>query len=85
MQETWLHTLGNLTLTGYNSEYSDRTFAEKRDMPDKPELGFRHSPLMLNVGLGQVDQWNEDAIKTRADRLAEIALNVWAAPKLAGR
>ena len=30
--ETWLHTLGNLTLTGYNAEYSDRPFAEKRDM-----------------------------------------------------
>ena len=35
VQETWLHTLGNLTLTGYNSEYSDRPFAEKRDMARK--------------------------------------------------
>ncbi len=32
VQETWLHTLGNLTLTGYNAEYSDRPFVEKRDM-----------------------------------------------------
>jgi len=32
VQQTWLHSLGNLTLTGYNSEYSDRPFAEKRDM-----------------------------------------------------
>jgi hypothetical protein len=37
VQETWLHTLGNLTLTAYNSDYSDRPFAEKRDMPDSPE------------------------------------------------
>ena len=37
IRETWLHTLGNLTLTGYNSEYSDRTFVEKRDM----EAGLR--------------------------------------------
>jgi len=83
VQRMWLHTLGNLTLTAYNSEYSDRTFTEKRDMPDKPELGFKVSPLKLNQGLGQLDQWNEDAIKSRAGRLADIALNVWTAPKLA--
>jgi uncharacterized protein with ParB-like and HNH nuclease domain/predicted transport protein len=79
IQKTWLHTLGNLTLTGYNSEYSDRPFAEKRDM----EGGFKASPLKLNEGLGQLDQWNEDSIKTRAGRLAEMALNVWAGPTLA--
>ncbi len=79
IHETWLHTLGNLTLTGYNSEYSDRPFTEKRDMPG----GFKESPLKLNKGLGQLDQWNEDTIKERAGRLAEIALKVWAVPKLA--
>lgn len=78
IHETWLHTLGNLTLTGYNSEYSDRSFAEKRDMPG----GFKESPLKLNKGLGQLNQWNEETIKERASRLAEIALNVWAMPKL---
>jgi uncharacterized protein with ParB-like and HNH nuclease domain/predicted transport protein len=77
MQRTWLHTLGNLTLTGYNSEYSDRPFMEKRDI----EGGFRESPLRLNQGLGQLEQWNEAAIKTRAGRLADMALEVWAAPK----
>jgi hypothetical protein len=77
VQQTWLHTLGNLTLTGYNSEHSDRPFNEKRDMPG----GFRESPLKLNQGLGQLEQWNEDAIKTRAGRLADMALKVWAAPK----
>ena len=40
VQQTWLHTLGNLTLTGYNSQYSDRIFNEKRDM----EGGFKHKP-----------------------------------------
>lgn len=79
VQQTWLHTLGNLTLTGYNSEYSDRKFAEKRDMKG----GFKESPLRLNAGLGQVDEWNEDEIRKRADRLADSALEVWCAPKLA--
>lgn len=76
VHETYLHTLGNLTLTGYNSEYSDRTFAEKRDM----EGGFRQSPLRVNAGLGELDTWNEDAIKARASRLATQAVNVWPAP-----
>ena len=67
VQQTWLHTLGNLTLTGYNSEYSDRPFAEKRDMKG----GFKESPLKLNAGLGQLDAWNEDAIQERAGRLAD--------------
>jgi uncharacterized protein with ParB-like and HNH nuclease domain/predicted transport protein len=78
IQKTWLHTLGNLTLTGYNSEYSDRPFSEKRDMKG----GFKESPLKLNAGLGQIDQWNEETIKTRAESLAEKALSVWAGPML---
>ncbi len=78
VQQTYLHTLGNLTLTGYNSEYSDKTFPEKRDMKG----GFKESPLKLNQGLGLVEQWDEDAIRQRANRLSTIALDVWAAPKL---
>ncbi len=78
VQETLLHTIGNLTLTGYNSEYSDRPFAEKRDMPG----GFRESPLRLNKGLGQLEHWNEDAIKDRARRLSDLAVQIWAAPAL---
>ena len=78
IQQTWLHTLGNLTLTGYNSEYSDRPFAEKRDMVG----GFKQSPLKLNDGLGQIEQWNEEAIKMRAGKLAGLAVQVWAGPQL---
>jgi len=78
IQKTWLHTLGNLTLTGYNSEYSDRPFGEKRDMTG----GFKESPLKLNARLAQCDQWNEDAIKERAGRLADMALDVWTGPNL---
>lgn len=78
VQETWLHTLGNLTLTGYNSEYSDRAFVEKRDMKG----GFKESPLKLNQGLGLCEQWTEETIKARAQRLSETAVAVWCAPKL---
>ena len=77
-QETWLHTLGNLTLTGYNTEYSDRPFAEKREMKG----GFRESPLRLNEGLGELAVWDEDAIQRRAEALAQKALSVWKGPSL---
>ena len=76
VQETWLHTLGNLTLTGYNAEYSDRPFAEKRDM----QGGFRESPLRVNQGLAEVNTWNEETIRARSARLAKIAVQVWPAP-----
>lgn len=78
VHETYLHTLGNLTLTGYNSEYSDRPFTDKRDMSG----GFKYSPLILNEGLGAVEVWNEQAIKARANQLANRAIKVWDTPSL---
>src|ERR1039458_6542015 len=45
--------------------------------------GFKDSPLKLNEGLGALDTWNEEAIKARADRLAQLATSVWPAPRLA--
>ena len=78
VQAKWLHTLGNLTLTGYNSEYSDHAFARKRDM----EGGFKESPLRLNEGLGSLIVWNEEKIQRRAEQLATKAARVWASPAL---
>jgi uncharacterized protein with ParB-like and HNH nuclease domain/predicted transport protein len=78
VQETWLHTLGNLTLTGYNSEYSDRSFIDKRDMVG----GFKESPLKLNQGLGALESWDEEAINKRAARLSKTAVKVWSYPTL---
>ncbi|WP_417466256.1 GmrSD restriction endonuclease domain-containing protein [Kordiimonas sp.] len=75
---TYLHTLGNLTLTGYNSEYSDRPFIEKRDMTG----GFKNSPLILNEDLRSCSAWNETTISARARKLANRAIAVWVAPHL---
>ena len=80
VHQTYLHTLGNLTLTGYNSEYSDRPFKEKRDMKG----GFRESPLKVNDGLAQLDAWNENSIKSRAKKLTEQALEIWRLPLVSG-
>ena len=78
VQEKWLHTLGNLTLTGYNAELSDRSFLEKRDM----EGGFRNSPLRVNEYLRTLETWNEEEIQNRATDLARKAVAVWSAPTL---
>jgi len=78
IQATYLHTLGNLTLTGYNAEYSDKPFLEKRDMAK----GFRHSPLRLNEKLGNIEQWNEASIRERSLRLSTLATTIWQYPDL---
>jgi uncharacterized protein with ParB-like and HNH nuclease domain/predicted transport protein len=78
IQGQYLHTLGNLTLTGYNSEYSNHAFLLKRDMPG----GFKESPLHVNKGLGQLETWNETTILQRASTLADRSISVWPSPKL---
>ncbi len=78
IQAKYLHTIGNLTLTAYNSEYSDRPFQEKRDMYQ----GFNVSPLYLNQGLGQLEHWGETEIKDRAAKLASWAVKIWAYPSV---
>jgi len=73
VQKKYLHTIGNLTLTGYNSELSDRPFLEKRDMKG----GFKDSHLRLNDDLANLTEWNESKISDRAISIAEKAIKVW--------
>lgn len=73
IQEQYLHTIGNLTLTGYNPELGDRSFREKRDMVG----GFADSPIRLNHDLARRETWNEQAIKERAMKLADLAVKIW--------
>ena len=78
IHEVWLHKIGNLTLTGYNPEYSNLSFEKKRDMPKK---GLRFSPLHLNQSFAGTEQWNESAIKMRTTELAEKACKIWIYPE----
>jgi len=78
IQQKYVHTIGNLTLTGYNSEYNDNFFTDKRDMKG----GFRESPLKLNRELANLDTWNEETILQRAEDLSKEALKVWQYPQL---
>ena len=74
----YLHTFGNLTLTGYNSELSCKPFSEKRDMVG----GFADSPIRLNRSLAKLENWNEKQIILRARELAGLAIEVWDCPEL---
>ncbi|GAA8448976.1 DUF262 and DUF1524 domain-containing protein [Helicobacter pylori] len=74
----YLHTIGNLTLTGYNSTYSNNSFQEKQGM----EKGFKDSPLRLNQGLRDLKSFGEEEIKKRANDLADLALKIWTYPNL---
>ena len=78
IQKTYLHTIGNLTLTCYNSEMSDHSFLTKIDM----EGGFKESALRLNGFVVKQTEWTESTIKTRAKLLAEKAKKIWAFPKM---
>ncbi|GAA9313287.1 DUF262 and DUF1524 domain-containing protein [Helicobacter pylori] len=78
IHDKYLHTIGNLTLTGYNEKYSNRSFQEKRDM----KKGFKDSPLSLNQSLRDLESFGEEKIKKRANDLADRALEIWTYPKL---
>ncbi|GAA7624495.1 hypothetical protein HpBhutan227_18130 [Helicobacter pylori] len=78
IHDKYLHTIGNLTLTGYNPTYSNKSFQEKKGM----EKGFKDSPLRLNQGLRDLKSFGEEEIKKRANDLADLALKIWTYPKL---
>lgn len=78
IQKAYLHTIGNLTLTAYNSEMSDKSFMSKMDMTG----GFKESALRLNSNLVKLTEWNEKQIKERAKILVDKAIKIWSYPYL---
>jgi predicted transport protein len=73
VQKTWLHRLGNLTLTGYNSKYSDRPFSEKKTIAG----GFADSSVRLNKFVREQPVWTAEEIATRTNALARRAVECW--------
>lgn len=76
VHEQYLHTMANLTLTGYNSQYSNLTFAEKRDM----EKGFKDSAFRLNIFVKSCEQWTEIELKARQEELLKVFMRLWPMP-----
>ncbi len=73
VQKTWLHRLGNLTLTGYNSTYSDRPFKDKKTI----DHGFNVSPLRLNQYIKAQPVWTATEMEARGKEWAKKALKEW--------
>lgn len=76
IHDTWLHRIANLTLTAYNSKYSNNTFAEKRDMQN----GFKDSGIRMNQRIAQKESWGLPELVERNELLQKRALEIWAAP-----
>lgn len=73
--EKYLHTLGNLALTNYNSELGNKMFEEKK-------AEYKRSNYSLTESVSKYDIWNNEAIEDRSKRLSAIALKVWPASQL---
>ena len=73
VHEEWLHKLANLTLTAYNSDYSNRPFAQKRDMKG----GFKDSGFRLNQWISGQDAWGEPELHEREVMLGDCFLELW--------
>ncbi len=73
VQATWVHRLGNLTLTGYNSSYSDRPFEEKKTIAG----GFNETSVRLSKFIRDQPKWTASEIEQRGDLLAKRAVEIW--------
>lgn len=78
IQKQYIHTIGNLTLTAYNSEMSDKSFEDKLNMTG----GFKESALRLNSYVVKQDKWNKDTIEERANKLCKLSEEIWEYPNL---
>ena len=76
IHQQYLHTMANLTLTGYNSQYSNLAFIEKRDM----EKGFNDSAFRLNNYVKSCNQWTEAEMKQRQHDLLGVFMRLWPMP-----
>lgn len=76
IHEQWLHRIANLTLTAYNSKYSNCTFAEKKGMPN----GFDDSGIRMNTWIAKKEKWTLAELEERSHYLAIKALTIWAFP-----
>lgn len=75
----YVHTIDNLTITGYNQNLSNMSFEQKRDRTSKDktkEIGYKNG-LYLNKGVVNQTEWTVDKIKSRTDELVNILMNMY--------
>lgn len=68
--DEWLHTVGNLTLTGYNSSLGNKSFSYKKRK-------LQSAKFELSTSIQEYDEWTGDSIQDRGEKLAERALAIW--------
>ena len=78
----WLHRLGNLTLTGYNSNYQNLPFSEKKTLKDEDgnEIGFNSSAFRLNEYVSNCEYWTRVEIEQRHKMLRTLCCEIWPMP-----
>lgn len=77
IHEKWIHKLGNLTITGYNSDMGNSSFEKKRD----GKHGFKKSGIRMNQDLALLDSWGEEEIEKRHRDLLDLAVHeIWRYP-----
>jgi hypothetical protein len=78
IQRELVHTIGNLTISGYNSTLGNKSFVEKRDRvnADGRFVGFKNN-LNLNSDLAGRESWDDQAILERTENLTERALSLF--------
>lgn len=72
----WLHRIANLTLTAYNSKYSNNTFVEKKTTKN----GFDESGIRMNTWIAKKDKWTLSELEERSEYLKKRAEKIWAYP-----
>lgn len=77
IHEEWLHRIANLTLTAYNSKYSNRSFAEKKTI----ENGFEDSGIRMNTWIARKEKWTLAELEERSGYLTDRALKIWKLPE----
>ena len=75
IHDKYLNCLGNLTLSGYNSELSNGSFEDKKGL-------YAKSNICITKSLCEYDHWSEDTIKERCDLLSKEIEKIWACPEL---
>lgn len=83
MKDTYLHTIGNLTLSGNNGSLGNRPFKEKKVMNvDGKEQGYIFSRLWLNTYLKEIDEWNVVELHNRFDKILKRFYAIWPYPEI---
>ncbi|QXW24780.1 DUF262 domain-containing protein [Acinetobacter bouvetii] len=79
IENNYLHTIANLTLSGNNGALSNKTFIEKRDLEEK---GYKDSRLWLNKKLASYEKWGKEQIEDRFQLISERFLDIWKIPSI---